>query len=278
MNIIMLDKEIKFNGFKPFTEMYSKVYLSFDENEWDINKNNVNVVKEILKNLNFSWDGVIYWFANKDKENLLDCLNEWFAKKENHPDLDDLCISNCVLVKDTPNGICLIDTQYDMSSSIDKFIQEFNGKYPDVTYKEYQDSHLTDNLNLGREMVEDEFELFYFLYKENVIDYSFFLLGFYAESFTDEESNYYQILPNEKEICVVGIETYIKENIQDALENAEYRFTRSIKNNCWIWYGNKLKEDKVPEGNDKNILVNSVDEVIEMAYKTYLERKVDMVN
>lgn len=271
MKITMSNNAIEFSGFSPFTSTYDKVYVSFDENKFGINNSSI---EDILNNLNFSWDGELYWFEKKDREVLLNSLDSWFSQEKNHQKLNELGISNCLLVKETPNGVCLIDTQYDMGSFIDRFIQEFTEKYPETIYKVYSDSHLTDNLYLGRENISDEFELFYFLYKENIIDVSFFLMAFGNESFSDEDNLYFKILPNDKEIYLhkLGLAEYSEDDVKDALESAEYELAETINKDCWVWCENEKKKEKVSAKN-KNVLVNTVDEVIEMSYQSYLAKK-----
>lgn len=275
MDIIISNTSVEFNSLKPFTPNYDKVYVSAEEDFNDNNdfKFNDKNIKKLLNLVDYSWDGEIYWFQDKDKNNVLKTLDNWFSQQENHTESDDYRISNCFLIKYTPNGMCLIDTQLDMSSNINAFLHLLNQQYPDLTYEYYSDCHLIDHLKLGRQSNNNEFETLYFFYKENMIDPSFFLRG--IESFTvdDNQNEYDQLLPNDKQIVITGKLACEREYVLECLNDAGYTTSDKVTENSWLWYGDKVGTNKIQAAKEKNIKVNSLDEVIEMAYQKYLDNK-----
>lgn len=274
MKIVISNERVEFNGLKPFTPIYDKVYLSFDEekvqenNDFIVNEKNI---KKLFNIINYSWDGEIYFFT--DKDNVLQCLDDWFKNEKNHVDIEDYGISNCFLIKYTPNGICLIDTQLDMSSNITAFLEELNERHPKITYEYYSGSHLIDNIKLGADSINNEFDILYLLYKEKVIDSSFFLNGISSFTIDDEDSEYNLLLEDDKEIVITGKLACEREEVLNALKEAGYKFSNKVTLNSWLWYGEKVGANKIKAAKGNNILCNSIDEVIEQAYQKYLKNK-----
>jgi len=270
----MSQDKVAFKGLKPFTPTYDRVYVSveadsfLENNDFTLSEKNI---KKLFSVINHSWDGDVYWFS--DKKAVLESLDVWFQKAENHPSVDDLGISNLFLIKETPGGLCLIDTQLDMSSNIDCFLEALEEKNPGISYEHYSDSHLIDNMKLGRDSQQNEFDTLYLLYKEKVIDASYFLKGISAFSLDDSKSEYYEILPSDKTIVITGKLACERSEVLSELEEAGYMCSDTITHNAWLWYGDKVGKNKIEAAKEKNITCSSIDEVMDLCYHKYLSNK-----
>lgn len=272
MNIIISEQTLYSNNFKPFTKEFNKIFVSVDEEFEDQNfKLTEKNVSKLFNVLSYSWDGDIYWFENQYKEKVLNSLNSWFKKEENHVDVDDNGISNCFFIKDTPNGICLIDTQLDMSSNISSFFEDLEKQHPGISYQYYSDSHLIDNLYLGRDSINDEFDTMYLLYKENVIDASFFFRGLAYIDF--EDPLYKNIVPLDKKIFLTGTFPISRDEVADCLEEAGLEIAKSIKKDSWLWLGEQPTQHKVTTAQEKNATCSTIAELIDFVYGNYMKNK-----
>lgn len=270
MNIIINEKRIENKCFSCFTSHYDNIFLSIvddfeDYNEFKLSEKNIEKLFNIIS---YSWDGEIYWFRNEYKDVLLSTLKEWFKKESNHEESDDLGICNCFLIKYTPNGIAIIDTQTDMSSKIESFLSELKSKIENLEYYIYSDSHLIDHIYLGRKIVKNEFEDFYFMYKEKIISHSF--LFSYIDDYYKE---YIDIIPKNKNIVLTGTFYTKREDIIECLSSNGYNFKDKINEDSWLWIGEKPGNNKIVEANKKGIKVSTIDEIIDMAYNNYLNNK-----
>lgn len=276
MNIIISNEKIEYKQLKPFTPVFERLYISVDE---DFKQNNgfqltSKNIKKIFNVVNYSWDGDIYIFKKEDQEKVLSFLDEWFNESNNHGKSQEQSIVNFLLVKYSENALIVIDTQKDMSSSFDSFLKKLEEKHSEISYSCFSDSHLIDNMYLGRESNECEFETLYFLYKEGVIDESFFLRGFEIMGSEDYEDNhYYNIVSKEKPIVITGKLAIERDEIIDNLNDAEYETSEKVTANTWLWYGDKVGSNKIDAAKEKKAVYNSINEVIEQAYKQYLENK-----
>lgn len=275
MKIIISNEKVKTNLFKPFTENYDYVFVSIDENDF-LENNGVKLteknIQKLLNSINYSWDGEIYWFKKEDKTNILEILNKWFNDEENHTEIGDNAISNCFLIKNTPNGLCLIDTQFDLSSNVTSFLKELEKKLPGIEYKYYGDSHLIENIHIGRGAINNEFEMLNFFYKEEIIDESFFINGISAIS-EDPEEEYFNLLPKDKEIVITGKLSYPREEILSMLNDVGYKTAPKVTSNTWLWLGKKVGANKIEQAKIHGVKLNTIEEVIEMAYQQYLSNK-----
>lgn len=286
MKIIHSKKTIETLSLKPFTPIFNEIFLSFDEdtiknyNE-DYEKNiqfSEKNIKKIFDVINYSWDGEIYFFKNEDKEKVLNYLNKWFAIEENHKDIDDYGISNCFLIKESPNGFALIDTQLDMSSNITSFFEELEKINPGIDYTYYSDCHLIDNIHLGRDSINNEFETLFLLYKEQIIDSSFFLNGLYDMEINDSTNEHYNLISQDKEIALTGKMSVSREHIISTLNDLGIKTTEKITNNTWLWTGDKVGEEKLKKAKSSGAKISSIDEIITNAFNIYLENKKKLMN
>lgn len=268
MKIIISDKKIVNKSLYSFTPNYDYVFVSVtddfsENNEFKVTEKNTD---KLINYLSYSWDGEIYWFSDKFKDNVLSELKEWFKNESNHEDSDDFDIYNCFLIKETPNGLALIDTQTDMSSTIESFLEVIKEKIPEIEYFKYSDCHLIDHLYLGRNMVNNEFEEFYFMYKEKIIDNSFFLKGFDYKEYRD-------LLDKSKNIVLTGTFDLEREYIVDTLKRNGYSIKDKIDVDSWLWIGNKPGNNKIKEAKEKNIKMSTIDELIDMSFENYMNKK-----
>lgn len=270
MKIIISDKKIENTELPVFTKHYDYVFLSitddFEENnEFKISEKNI---EKIFRHISYSWDGEIYWFKNEYKEIILSTLKDWFKNENNHDESDDFEIYNCFLIKYTPNGIAVIDTQTDMSSTIQNFLDELKSKIKNLEYYKYSDCHLIDHIYLGRNMVENEFKEFYFMYKEKIINHSFLL-----SNIEDCHKEYLNIIPKNKNIVLTGTFYEKREKIIEYLSTKGYVFKDKLDDNSWLWVGEKPGNNKLLEANKKNIKISTMDDIVDIAYSNYLENK-----
>lgn len=276
MQIIMTEQPISSEILKPFTSNFDKVFVSIEEedflekNEFKLSKKNI---KKLFNVINYSWDGEIYWFYNDDKNIVMQLLKEWFKEDKSHSDFDELCIGNCLLMKETSNCLCIIDTQYDMSTSFHEFLHSLNQLYPNINYGFYSDCHLIDHIKLGRNNSPNDFEDLYFLYKQGIIDNSFFLLGLYDMKSDNKESKCYNLFPRDKEIVITGKLPVLREEIFKYLNNEGYKTSEKINKNSWLWLGNNVGAKKIEQAKEKGAICNTIEEVIDMAFENYLNNK-----
>jgi hypothetical protein len=261
----MSDKKIINKSLSPFTPNYDFVFAAVtddfeDSSEFRLTEKNTD---KLISYISYSWDGEIYWFKNQYKDDVLLHLKEWFAKENNHEDEgDDFEIINCFLLKETPNGLALIDTQTDMSSTIEDFLETLKSKIPNIEYFKYADCHLIDHLYLGRAMVDDEFKAFYFMYQEKIINSSFLLNG---------NINCY-LGQVEENIVLTGTFDVPREKIVDNLTvHNKYTTKDSVDSNSWLWIGDKPGNAKLKKAQEKNVKISTVDDLIEMCLKNYSE-------
>ena len=274
MKIIISNKEVETKVLSPLTPLFNKIFLSVGKED-DISNDVIKKITEknienLFKVINNSWDGSIYYFSKDHQEKVLSNLTQWFNEEKNHNQLDDNGISNCFLIKETPNGMVLIDTQLDMSSNIDHFLNQLQANNPDITYEIYSDCHLIDNICLGRGSVNNEFELLYLLYKEKVISSSFFFYG--IENFPDYDE-FENILNKDKTIVMTGKFPCEREMIKEFLENYEINCSNTVNKDSWLWLGEKLEK-----ANQTNCKISTIDEIIDEAYANYLETKKKLKN
>lgn len=262
MSIVISKKKISNDNLKPFTSDYDEFYISTsddfeDNNDFNLTEKNV---KKIFDVINYSWDGDIYWFKNEDKDNVLNMLTEWFKDEKNHKDFDDSGIGNCFLIKYTPNGVALIDTQLDMSSNIDHFLRILNQKYPDLTYEYHSDCHLIDNLNLSRcGIYEDNFEIMNLLFKEKIIDASFF---FDSDGLDEISDSLEKHSPKDKEIVITGTLPLKREEVVSILEDLGYKTSESIHSNSILLMGEKVGANKINKAQEKGVSCIFVNDLI----------------
>lgn len=281
MNILMINKPIEAKNLKPFTPVFDEIFISTNEdfqenNEFELKEKNIQKLFDIL---NFSWDGEIYWFKKKYEHQILAELKIWFAKEENHPEFDfDLGIGNCFLVKKTEHCFAIIDTQLDVSSNLFNFIKHIKSKIQDVQEKCYSDCHLIDHLYLGRNSNEDEFENLYFLYKEKIIDSSFFLKGLTQINLEDYQKPYFHLISQEKEIVISGKLPLPREAVKDDLKYKGFKVSEKITENSWLWLGEDVGKEKIKKAQEKNIKISTIDELIEESYQKYLKNKEKIKN
>lgn len=267
MNILIIEKPLKINTFKPFTPDFDQVMISYEEDildYYDVKPTKSNISAFFNEALNFSWDGEIYWFAQKDKESVLKILSQWFNDPENHTESDE-GISSCILIKHTPNGIAIINTQYDtLGSDFDNFGQYLKAKEPEIDYLYYSDSHLIDHLYLGRETNNNEFDIFLKLYQEGVIDSSFFFNGL-----DPDEDAYCDLLPKDKPIVITGKFPLSREEITEKLTEIGFNVSDKIQENSWLWMGEKVGDSKMKKAQSKGTFCSTESEIIAMAYENY---------
>lgn len=279
MKIIISNKEVETKVLSPLTPLFNKIFLSVAKED-DISNDVIKKITEknienLFKVINNSWDGSIYYFSKDHQEKVLSNLTQWFNEEKNHNQLDDNGISNCFLIKETPNGMVLIDTQLDMSSNIDHFLNQLQANNPDITYEIYSDCHLIDNICLGRGSVNNEFELLYLLYKEKVISSSFFFYG--IENFPDYDE-FENILNKDKTIVMTGKFPCERELIKDFLENYEIKCSNTVNKDSWLWLGEKVGKEKLEKAKQTNCKISTIDEIIDEAYANYLETKKKLKN
>lgn len=275
MNIVISKQKVETNNLSPFTPVFDMVFVSTDDdfednNEFKLTEKNM---KKLFNVINFSWDGEIYWFKKEVQEQVLSSLEDWFKNEENHVDIDDCGISNCFLIKETPNGLALIDTQLDMSSNITDFLQELSQKHSNIDYLYYSDCHLIDHMYLGRGSINNEFEDLYLLYKENIIDASFLFNGLLNLDIDDEDGEYYQLLPKDKDIVITGKFPVSREMLSQSLIDLGINVKETVNKDSWLWTGEKVGQEKINKAKEKGCLVSSIDELVELAYKNYLKNK-----
>lgn len=279
MKIIISNKEVETKVLSPLTPLFNKIFLSVDKEDDiydDVIKNITEKnIENIFKVINCSWDGSIYYFSKDHQEKVLSNLTQWFNEEKNHNQLDDNGISNCFLIKETPNGMVLIDTQLDMSSNIDHFLNQLQANDPNITYEIYFDCHLIDNIYLGRGSVNNEFELLYLLYKEKVISSSFFFDGIGNFPDYDEFEN---ILNKDKTIVMTGKFPCERELIKEFLENYEIKCSNTVNKESWLWLGEKVGKAKLEKAKQTNCKISTIDEIIDEAYANYLETKKKLKN
>lgn len=279
MKIIISNKEVETKVLSPLTPLFNKIFLSVGKED-DINNDVIKKITEknienLFKVINNSWDGSIYYFSKEHQEKVLSNLTQWFNEEKNHNQLDDNGISNCFLIKETPNGMVLIDTQLDMSSNIDHFLNQLQANNPDITYEIYSDCHLIDNICLGRGSVNNEFELLYLLYKEKVISSSFFFYG--IENFPDYDE-FENILNKDKTIVMTGKFPCERELIKEFLENYEIKCSNTVNKDSWLWIGEKVGKEKLEKAKKTSCKISTIDEIIDEAYANYLETKKKLKN
>lgn len=279
MKIIISNKEVETKVLSPLTPLFNKIFLSVGKED-DISNDVIKKITEknienLFKVINNSWDGSIYYFSKDHQEKVLSNLTQWFNEEKNHNQLDDNGISNCFLIKETPNGMVLIDTQLDMSSNIDHFLNQLQANNPDITYEIYSDCHLIDNICLGRGSVNNEFELLYLLYKEKVISSSFFFYG--IENFPDYDE-FENILNKDKTIVMTGKFPCERELIKEFLENYEIKCSNTVNKDSWLWLGEKVGKEKLEKAKQTNCKISTIDEIIDEAYANYLETKKKLKN
>ncbi len=279
MKIIISNKEVETKVLSPLTPLFNKIFLSVGKED-DISNDVIKKITEknienLFKVINSSWDGSIYYFSKDHQEKVLSNLTQWFNEEKNHNQLDDNGISNCFLIKETPNGMVLIDTQLDMSSNIDHFLNQLQANNPDITYEIYSDCHLIDNICLGRGSVNNEFELLYLLYKEKVISSSFFFYG--IENFPDYDE-FENILNKDKTIVMTGKFPCERELIKEFLENYEIKCSNTVNKDSWLWLGEKVGKEKLEKAKQTNCKISTIDEIIDEAYANYLETKKKLKN
>ena len=279
MKIIISNKEVETKVLSPLTPLFNKIFLSVGKED-DISNDVIKKITEknienLFKVINNSWDGSIYYFSKDHQEKVLSNLTKWFNEEKNHNQLDDNGIANCFLIKETPNGMVLIDTQLDMSSNIDHFLNQLQANNPDITYEIYSDCHLIDNICLGRGSVNNEFELLYLLYKEKVISSSFFFYG--IENFPDYDE-FENILNKDKTIVMTGKFPCEREMIKEFLENYEIKCSNTVNKDSWLWLGEKVGKEKLEKAKQTNCKISTIDEIIDEAYTNYLETKKKLKN
>jgi len=275
MNILITDKLIKINTFKPFTPDFDQVMISYDENiqnNFEIKPTKSNLNAFFNEALNFSWDGEIYWFGNDHKEKVLALIKEWFNNPQNHTESEE-GISSCILLKNTPNGIAIINTQYDtIGSKFDEFGSFLSQSHPEIDYLYYSDSHLIDNLYLGRESCNNEFDLLFKFYQENIIDSSFFFQGLEMDE-EDEEHNYSALLPKDKNIVITGKFPFSREEITDILSEKNFNVSDTINSDSWLWMGEKVGQNKMNKAAEKGAECSTIFDIITLAYNNYKKRQ-----
>ncbi len=280
MNIIISNQKIETKNLAPITPVFDAIFVSTDDefeenNEFQLKEKNI---KKLFDCINYAWDGEIYWFEKKFEEMVLNKLQEWFLQEKNHIEFDDIGIGNCFLIKKTKNSLVLIDTQLDMSSNLFDFMKKLQNEVPDITYKCYSDCHLVDHLYLGRNSIENEFEELYFLYKEKVIDSSFFLKGLFQGIILNQNKNYYQMIPQDKEIVITGALPLLREDIQINLKNQGFKIGEKINHNSWLWLGDKVGAEKIKKAQENKVKISTIDEIIEESYQIYLKNKAKIKN
>lgn len=265
MNIFISNKPIKNKTFDCFTPDFDKIFLSYTddfEDSYDFKPSQSNISSKLLHDvINYSWDGAIYWFNNRFKDVILEELNIWFNNVDNQPkdedpeyDLDE-CIGNLLLMKETPNGIAIIDTRCDMSSSFNKFLSHLKDKIDDLEFFIYEDCHLIDNIVSGRETNKNETEKFYFMYQEKIIN-SYYL--FWGKP----------IFPQDKTIVLTGTFSGMgREHLIEHLKEQGYIITDKVVNGCWLWMGDKVGQNKIDAAKSKNATCSTLDELAELATK-----------
>lgn len=127
--------------------------------------------------LNYSYDGAIYWIPKEVANRFLSELEVWFVKPENQHIYIDSGLSNCLIIRETPNGLCILDATMDFGSTFDGFFASFVSSLADELREQtlvVEDSHLIDHLYLGRGCVTNEKDVFLKLYQEKVLNELFF--------------------------------------------------------------------------------------------------------
>lgn len=267
MKILVSTKPIEINFYKPITPNYNGVFISVEDDIEDYGDTLLteNKIKDFLdEHNNFDWDGDIYWFCSQHKDKVLELLIDWFKDPESHTDFED-GIGNLLLIKNTNNGLVIIDTRSDYSTTFLNFIEKLNSL--EIDYKNYSDSHLISNIYLGRESNYNEFEILYFLYKEGVIDTSFFLRG------TDSLREKYEgTLPDDKTIVITGKLPVPREEITEALKEIEYNVSDKITADSWLWMGDKVGNNKMKKAESVGCKMSTIEEVIDTVYLNYLHK------
>jgi len=275
MNIITLEKELKTNNFKPITSNFDAIFVATsdefeDNNDFFLTEKNI---KKLFNVINFSWDGEIYLFNNKDRTIVMNLLKEWFSNPENHSEIDDICLANCLLIKNTKNGFAIIDTQTDMSSTFNSFLNYLSQKNPDINYDYFSDCHLIDNINLGRSSIMESIENLFLFCREGVFEESCLLSGFGNISFDNKTSLCFEIIPKDKEIVVTGSFPFNISEIKDSLKNSGYVFSTKLNDNSWLWIGNNPDENKINEAISLNLKLSTISDITENMFQNYLKNK-----
>lgn len=241
----------------------------FNENHIDIEKKSTkSEMREYFENnLNYSWDGAIFWFSHELAQSFFDFIDNWY--KTHVDELTDEMIgegvSNLVFYMNTKNGMVFIDTQRDMDSVVDTIIQEFEStmgiKLNDSNFISYDDCHLTDNLVFGRDTNVSGNNTLLFLYDEGLLNESIFLYGLLNDS--PENVSY--------DVLLDGKFFEDKQTIIDNLDDTCIKITKKLKKDTWVWLGRNVSQEKIDEYLKKNVKVSSMSEVIHYFHEKYFK-------
>lgn len=224
--------------------------------------------------LNYSYDGAGYWLPKEVMVQCLSDLEKWFKNPLNHSVDIDSGMANCLIVRETPNGLFILDTTVDFGSSFSEFIEPFVEFLPEDLKSEVlviEDCHLINHLYLGRGQVQNEKELFLKLYQEKILNELFvFDDNIEFESFSKDDL--IEDLGTNK-VVLLGNFQFIDSscNVAEFLTNLGFEVVPEMQEDSIVLVGNL--NEFVMEGFRKveelNLEVYSLDKFIEYILDYY---------
>lgn len=219
----------------------------------------------IESEINYSWDGAMFWFKGATGEKFLVYVEKWF--EENYEELSDGMsesgVSNLLFYAKTKTGMLFVDTQRDLDSVIEdllnRFVQEQHIDTDDNSiYCWYDDSHLIDNLCFGRDVNIDGNRTLYFLYQEGILTESILFNSLY---------NNYE--PNiGYSVAFIGDFCLEEHLIEDAISNCEGLTLLEVPNkNTWVWIGDNVPDDELTQLKANFKMVTPIADVVKKIFE-----------
>lgn len=251
----IIQNNINSDFYKPFIGAYN-VYISYDENSVKDALDRVNFsysenmnCESFFNLINFSWDGDVYFFPNSISNKIEEQLNQWFLNSTNHKKMvsleDTLGVFNFLMLRKTNRGLYIIDTQRDLNSTFSTFIKDIGLNNDE--YEFYTDSHLIDNIKIGRNDLLEDIKIFKQWYIDGIIDESFF---FYSDDLEE-------VLNTKKTINIITKNKNLLSILENIDDDLPIKTNSSKKNIANTWYDDSLSDSEIAKlkNNNKNVLL-----------------------
>lgn len=85
----------------------------------------------------------------------------------------------------------------------------------------------------------------------------------------DEEHNYSELLPKDKNIIIRGKSPFSREEITDILSEKNFNVSDTINSDSWLCMGEKVGQNKM----NKAAECSTIFDIITLAYNNYKKRQ-----
>lgn len=256
-----------------FSKPFDGFLCVFDEDKTKKKTTDSSVIDVVLAQVkeynHFSWDGNIFWINDRYSESFFDFLTQWLEDNkeqcECEKNLSEDGISQLVFYSKTKTGCAFVDPLADSDSHFTEITDAFIRQYEieEDCYINLDDSHLVDNLKLGRNMNHKQNTYLAFLHREGFLNESILFFAEFDDSTIEEDRH---------SITLVG-DFFIEKEEAEAVLTEFFDIVEDIEKTLpeVAWIGHNVSNEKIEYLKEKGVKVLELDELIDYYQLHYFE-------